>query len=47
MDDVIITGDDTVEITRVESFLRKAFEVRNLSQLRYFLGIEMTRSKKG
>ena len=46
VDDIIITGDDAVEITRVKSCLSKAFEVKDLGQLRYFLGIEVARSKK-
>ena len=47
MDDIIITGDDAAEITRAKSCLSKAFEVKDLGQLRYFLGIEVARSKKG
>ena len=47
VDDIIITGDDAVEITRVKSCLSKAFEVKDLGQLRYFLGIEVARSRKG
>jgi hypothetical protein len=47
VDDIIITGDDVAEITRVKSCLNKAFEVKDLGQLRYFLVIEVARSKKG
>jgi hypothetical protein len=46
VDDIIITGD-AAEITRVKNCLSKAFEVKDLGQLRYFLGIEVARSKKG
>jgi hypothetical protein len=41
VDDIIITGDDVAEITRVKNCLSKAFEVKDLGQLRYFLGIEL------
>ena len=47
VDDIIITGYDAVEITRAKSCLSKAFEVKDLGHLRYFLGIEVERSKKG
>jgi hypothetical protein len=47
VDDIIITEDDTVEIVRLEEDLSKEFEVKDLGQLRYFLGIEIARSPKG
>ena len=47
VDDIIITGDDEVDITRVKNCLSKAFEIKDLGKIRYFLGIEVARSKKG
>ena len=47
MDDIIITGDDEKEIGRLKECLSKEFEVKDLSNLRYFLGIEVARSEKG
>ncbi|WVZ66205.1 hypothetical protein U9M48_015462 [Paspalum notatum var. saurae] len=47
VDDMIITGDDTLEIARLKSNLSKEFEVKDLGQLRYFLGIEIARSPRG
>jgi len=47
VDDIIITGDDTSEIERLKKNLSKEFEVKDLGQLRYFLGIEIARSPKG
>jgi hypothetical protein len=47
VDDIIITGDDTVEIVRLKEDLSKEFEVKDLGQLRYFLGIKIARSPKG
>ncbi|KAM3407194.1 hypothetical protein ACQJBY_000937 [Aegilops geniculata] len=47
VDDIIITGDDDVEISRLKKSLSKEFEVKDLGQLKYFLGIEIARSPKG
>ncbi|WVZ55593.1 hypothetical protein U9M48_006233 [Paspalum notatum var. saurae] len=47
VDDIIIIGDDTLEIERLKKNLSKEFEVKDLGQLRYFLGIEIARSPKG
>lgn len=47
VDDIVITGDDIEEITRLKSHLAKEFEVKDLGRLRYFLGIEVSRGPKG
>jgi len=47
VDDIIITGDDEVEIKRMTENLSKECEVKDLGQLKYFLGIEVARSPKG
>jgi hypothetical protein len=47
VDDMIITGDDLEEITRLQEQLAIEFEMKNLKGLKYFLGIEVTRSKHG
>jgi len=47
VDDIIITGDDTLEIARLKKNLSKEFEVKDVGQLRYFLGIEIARSPRG
>ena len=47
VDDIIITGDDTMEIDRIKESLSKEFEVKDLGQLRYFLGNEIARSPRG
>jgi hypothetical protein len=47
VDDIVITGDDVEEIKRLKERLGRAFEVKDLGPLRYFLGIEMARSAKG
>jgi hypothetical protein len=47
VDDIILTGDNTVEIERLKGGLAAEFEVKDLGQIRYFLGMEVARSKKG
>lgn len=47
VDDIIIAGDDDVEIARFKGCLSKVFEVKDLGRPKYFLGIEVTRSEKG
>src|SRR6185312_15741262 len=47
VDDIIITGNDSLEIVRLKENLNKEFEVKDLGQLRYFLGIEIARSPRG
>lgn len=47
VDDMIITGDDVEEISRLQKYLATEFEMKNLGGLKYFLGIEVTRSEHG
>ncbi|XP_042491616.1 uncharacterized mitochondrial protein AtMg00810-like [Macadamia integrifolia] len=44
VDDTIITGDDLKEISHLERYLSEEFEIKDLEQLRYFLGIEVAKS---
>lgn len=46
-DDIVITGDDPREVTRLKSYFTSEFEVKDLGALRYFLGIEVARLRKG
>lgn len=47
VDDMIITGDDSEEILRLQRRLADEFEMKDLGGLKYFLGIEVARSKRG
>ncbi|XP_020214429.1 uncharacterized protein LOC109798521 [Cajanus cajan] len=44
VDDMIITRDDSEEINRIQEQLNSEFEMKNLGELKYFLGIEVARS---
>ena len=47
VDDIIITGDDRKGIHDLKTFLQNSFQTKDLCKLRYFLGIELARSKEG
>ncbi|WKA06926.1 hypothetical protein VitviT2T_024803 [Vitis vinifera] len=47
VDDIIITGDDEEGIGNRKKLLAREFEIKDLGQLRYFLGMEVGRTKKG
>lgn len=47
VDDIILTGDDNVEIHKLKDQLKDEFEVKDLKPLKYFLGMEVARSKEG
>ncbi|KAK8990121.1 hypothetical protein V6N11_008637 [Hibiscus sabdariffa] len=47
VDDIIITGDDEGEIAKLKQLLNSEFETKDLGFLRYFLGMEVARSKEG
>lgn len=46
-DDIVITGDDRNEVSKLKNLLHKRFEVRDLRILKYFLGLEAAYSRKG
>ena len=47
VDDIILTGDDIEEMGRLKKVLATEFEVKDLGQMQYFLGMEVARSKRG
>ncbi|CAL8137817.1 unnamed protein product [Prunus armeniaca] len=44
---MIVTGDDLAEIQSLQKYLESEFEMKSLGDLKYFLGIEVARSKHG
>lgn len=47
VDDIVIAGPNQQEISEVKSYLKSKFKVKDLGNLKYFLGLEITRSKSG
>ena len=47
VDDLIIVGDSAMEIDCVKGFLKQEFKMKDLGELRYFLGIEVIKTPKG
>ncbi|GAU47849.1 hypothetical protein TSUD_404260 [Trifolium subterraneum] len=47
VDDMVVTGNDVEERTALQSYLSKEFEMKDLGPLKYFLGIEVSRSTEG
>ena len=47
VDDVILAGNNLQEIEETKRFLSQHFKLKDLGQLKYFLGIEVARSSKG
>jgi hypothetical protein len=47
VDDLIITKDSDANIFNLKKFLKQEFEMKDLGELCYFLGIEVIHSPKG
>jgi len=47
VDDLIITRDSDADIFDLKKLLKQKFEIKDLGELRYFLGIEVIQSPKG
>ena len=47
VDDLIITGDDVEEIRRTKENLSVRFQMKELGELKHFLGLEVDRTGKG
>lgn len=46
VDDVILAGNNLQDIEATKLFLRRHFKLKDLGQLKYFLGIEVAQSNK-
>ena len=47
VDAIILTGDYIKEIAKLKAFFAREFEIKDLGNLKYFLGMEVARSRKG
>ena len=47
VDDIVIIGNDEGSIAQLKQDLSTEFQVKDLGQIRYFLGMEVARTKKG
>ncbi|KAL0544417.1 hypothetical protein IC582_019532 [Cucumis melo] len=47
VDDIVLIGDDQTEISQLKQKMGDEFEIKDLGNLKYFLGMEVARSKEG
>ena len=47
VDDIILTDDFDEELQILKQHLARKFEIKELGNLKYFLGIEVARSREG
>ena len=47
VDDIILTGDFKKELQFLKQRLAQDFDIKDLGNLKYFLGIEIARSREG
>ncbi|KAA0037323.1 Beta-galactosidase [Cucumis melo var. makuwa] len=47
VDDIVLSRDDQAEISQLKQRMRNEFEIKDLENLKYFLGMEVARSKEG
>ncbi|XP_074265396.1 uncharacterized protein LOC141587828 [Silene latifolia] len=47
VDDVLLTGTSASEIDSIKRELHSAFSIKDLGEMRYFLGLEISRNKSG
>lgn len=45
--EIVVTGNDAVEMNQLKHQFAQEFEIKYLGQLHYVLGIEVAKSKKG
>ena len=47
VDDIVLTGEFIEEMETLKNFLAKEFKIKDLGTLKYFLGMDVARTKDG
>lgn len=47
VDDIVLNDDEPEEMKKLQQYLATKFEMKDFRQLRYFLGIEVSRPRQG
>ena len=47
MNDIVLSGNDLIEIQGITQLLDNAFKIKDLGDLRYFLGFEVAKKPTG
>lgn len=47
VDDLVLWGTDIDEITHIKTLLNDKFSIKDIRELKYFIGFEVSRSKEG
>jgi len=47
VNDIVLAGDDVASCQQLKAYLHKCFSIKDLSSLKYFLGIKIARGPKG
>nr|KYP42297.1 hypothetical protein KK1_036289 [Cajanus cajan] len=47
VDDIVLSGNDLAEITSITALLNNAFKIKDLGDLKFFLGFEVARNNLG
>ena len=47
VDDIIVASDSSTVVEEIKVFLNNKFKIKDLGKLRYFLGIEISRTTQG
>jgi len=47
IDDIVLSGNSSTEITKLKHILQSNFRIKDLGELKYFLGLEVSWSDDG
>lgn len=47
VDDILLAGNDSIEMVALKSFLDQQFKIKDLGSVHYFLGLEVTKVLQG